>query len=57
MFFASKKDPLKNHYQSIVCGPQIKEIIAGRITITKLYICAKNRNRPFKIQKIEPWGF
>lgn len=24
---ASKKDPLKNHYQSIVCGPQIKEII------------------------------
>jgi len=24
---ASKKDPLKNHYQEIVCGPQIQELI------------------------------
>lgn len=25
---ATKKDPLKNHYEAIVCGPQIKELIA-----------------------------
>lgn len=25
---SNKKDPLKNHFQSIICGPQIKELIA-----------------------------
>lgn len=45
----SKKDPMKNHYTDIVCGPQIRELIALNKIYPDRYLV---QNRTYSIKNI-----